>query len=166
MAKYLRSQSPNSFWTSAGPPGCWEWQGGRTANGGYGVSRYGGKFCRAHRKAWMLLNGPIPEGMLVLHRCGNAACVRPDHLYVGSNRDNMIDRANKDRQDKRTWKLSPADAAEIRLRYATGTVTQKDLGEVYGVSQHAVSSIVRGKSYRPDIPHRANRHQRHKEVTA
>jgi DNA-binding XRE family transcriptional regulator len=95
--------------------------------------------------------------MMILHRCSNPPCVRPDHLYLGTQKDNMIDRAYRTRQPKRTWKLTPADAAEIRVRYATGTISQKDLGQLYDVAQHTISSIVRGKSYRSDLPLNANR---------
>lgn len=157
MPRYIRSESPSSFWSAAGPPGCWEWQGARTANGGYGVSRLHGKFYRAHRKAWELLNGPIPEGMMILHRCNNPPCVRPDHLYLGTNTDNMIDKATKTRRRQSNWKLSPAEATEIRVRYATGTISQKELGEMYGVEQTTISTVVRGKSYRFDLPPTANR---------
>jgi hypothetical protein len=66
---------------------CWKWQGARDS-GGYGV--YRGK--RAHRVAWEMENGAIPEKKQVLHRCNNPWCVRVEHLYLGTDRDNANDR--------------------------------------------------------------------------
>jgi hypothetical protein len=160
--RYAPTTNPNEFWNAAGPPGCWEWQGARTAKG-YGVTSTKRAWSRAHRKAWILLNGPIPAGMFVLHRCNNPPCVRPDHLYLGTQSDNMIDRAAKTRPYPKNWQLSEADVADIRARYATGTIRQRDLGAEYGIKQDAVSRIVLGKSYRFDKHYQSNR--KRKEVT-
>ncbi|WP_223643966.1 HNH endonuclease [Corallococcus sp. EGB] len=76
--------------------GCWEWTLAHLR--GYGVFTANGKHLRAHRVAWELTNGPIPEGVLVCHHCDNPGCVRPDHLFLGSNADNNADRDSKGRQ--------------------------------------------------------------------
>jgi hypothetical protein len=78
------------------PSGCREWQG-PTDGRGYGTMHVGGHRVRAHRVAWTIVNGPIPEGMFVCHRCDNPKCVRDDHLFIGTQADNMRDCARKGR---------------------------------------------------------------------
>lgn len=97
----LRGKKPaprtERFWAHvAQSEGCWEWQASvfRT---GYGQFRDGGRSMRAHRVAWELVNGPIPEGLHVCHRCDNRKCVRPDHLFLGTRSDNMQDMSAKGR---------------------------------------------------------------------
>lgn len=79
------------FWSRVDKDGaCWEWAGARHPQG-YGVFSAGGRSLRAHRFAFQLANGPIPEGMFVLHSCDNPPCVNPAHLRLGSHADNMRD---------------------------------------------------------------------------
>jgi len=75
-----------------GAGACWEWEGSRFPSG-YGRL----KRMRAHRAVWEAVYGPIPAGLCVLHRCDNPPCVRPDHLRLGTQADNMRDRASKGR---------------------------------------------------------------------
>lgn len=81
---------------SAGPDACWPWTAGK-ANGGYGAIRYNGSIYRAHRIAWTIANGAIPQGMLVLHKCDNPPCCNPAHLFIGTHKDNSQDMARKGR---------------------------------------------------------------------
>lgn len=69
---------------------CWEWKAGKVR--GYGQFSYHGNNAYAHRVAWEIVNGSIPNGLLVLHKCDNKACVNPSHLYCGTHSDNMGDR--------------------------------------------------------------------------
>jgi len=94
------------FWArvvpvSDDPDGCWEWTGGRDAKTGYGKFRllYSGRqpHLWAHRVAYLLSRGVLPEGRRVLHRCDNPPCCRPDHLFVGTQRDNLRDMLAKGR---------------------------------------------------------------------
>lgn len=80
---------------------CWNWSGS-TAKG-YGQIWVGGKVLRAHRVAYEAANGPIPEGMLVRHKCDNPLCCNPAHMELGTHDDNMRDKAIRDR----AWKGGP-----------------------------------------------------------
>jgi hypothetical protein len=71
--------------------GCWEWTGSRTAPGWHGIIMFEGRRQVTHRVSWALAYGPIPKGLRVLHRCDNPPCVRPSHLYLGTQRDNALD---------------------------------------------------------------------------
>lgn len=75
-------------------PGCWEWLGNKDRTG-YGRFGRGGR--AAHRFAYRLWNGPIPDGLSVLHRCDNPGCVKPGHLWLGTQSDNLRDMASKGR---------------------------------------------------------------------
>lgn len=81
--------------------GCWEWSASRNAHG-YGQIAAPRPLKRpllAHRVSWEIHNGPIPIGLLVLHRCDNPHCVRPDHLFVGDQKLNMQDMVSKKREN-------------------------------------------------------------------
>lgn len=81
-----------------GLTGCWLWTG--AMQHGYGKVRILMKEVRAHRASWEMHKGPIPEGMNVLHRCDTPMCVNPDHLFLGSQQDNMADKKQKQRNGK------------------------------------------------------------------
>lgn len=97
-----------------------------------------------HRYIYAAAIGPIPTDTLVLHRCGNAWCINPNHLYLGDAKQNMIDRREHGRgingESNPKAKITAAQAAEIRE--AKGR--QIDIARAYGVSQAAVSKIKLG----------------------
>jgi hypothetical protein len=143
------------FWFSVlKSEGCWEWQGCRNVEGGYGVIRFG-KHLLTHRVSWELHNGQIPDGLCVLHHCDNPACVRPDHLFLGTHQENMDDKSRKGRnsppaamkgEEHENAKLRDGDIPLIRRAVAIG-FRQKDVAAAYGVAQSLVSRIATGGSW-------------------
>jgi hypothetical protein len=124
---------------------CREWQGYVTAKG-YGKSAKG----LAHRVAWESVNGPIPKGMLVCHRCDNRRCVNPEHLFLGTPADNSADMVAKGRQcrgQRRSTRLADADVAIIKWCLEAGVQGRK-LAALYSVSEMAVSDIKRGATWK------------------
>ncbi len=97
---------------------CHIWLGG-TYSDGYGRTWKDGRSRGAHCVAWEESHGPIPDGLHVLHRCDQPPCIREDHLFLGTNTDNVEDRNAKGRQAR---KLTEEQVAEIRT--ATDTVTE------------------------------------------
>jgi hypothetical protein len=137
------------LWSKVDKSGeCWTWQGSLAA--GYGQIQHNGKMKRVHRLAWELEHGEIPPGMDICHNCpggDNPLCVRPTHLWLGTQRENIADRTAKGRSSgplggrKRTDKVTRQDVIEIRKLQAQG-VTQKDLAKRYNVTPTAISLIV------------------------
>lgn len=134
--------------------GCWCWTGDKT-DGGYGrVWQHGIGNTVAHRVSFSLTRGPIPEGKILMHTCDNRACVRPDHLTVGTDKENSEDKHRKGRDrvpvGERQWqaKLTEDSVREIRKLYATGHYKQRVIGEMFGVNQTVVSCVVRRKTWK------------------
>lgn len=129
--------------------GCWEFTGCRTPLG-YGRIQHAGNSVGAHRFMWASINGPIPAGMFVCHRCDNPPCCNPDHLFLGTARDNNADRDRKGRQARQPGaangrsKLTPADVRDIRAMRIQGAL-QREIGERYGLQQSTVSAILHRK---------------------
>ena len=120
----MRKITIAEFWEriTPKPNGCWEWQGAKTKQG-YGTM-WG---TTAHRIAYSLSTGPIPEGMVVMHTCDNPSCCNPEHLRVGSQQENLADMHRKGRAgDCRNFgeshgmcKLSDAQVTDIKRLYAS-----------------------------------------------
>ena len=87
------------FWAKVDKDGdCWTWMARRQPRGGYGQFQLDGRTRSAHRVAWTLTNGPIPDGLCVLHRCDNPPCVNPEHLWLGTKAENNQDMTEKGRR--------------------------------------------------------------------
>ena len=80
--------------------GCWLWERSILVSGGYGQMNWQGRPSRAHRLSYEEYVGPIPGGMMVCHRCDTPACINPEHLFLGTNADNVADRDKKGRVAK------------------------------------------------------------------
>lgn len=135
------------------PVGCWLWIGFKDKDG-YGKFFFSNEQY-AHRVSYLIHIGEIPEGFLVCHNCpggDNPTCVNPDHLWLGTDSDNLDDMTRKGRravgEQHGRSKLSSIDMAELRDLYSTGIVTQQILADYFGISQPQVSSIVRGSEWR------------------
>lgn len=124
--------------------GCWIWLGGRQSADGYGKFSYRSRFWGySHRFAWTVSNGPIPQGAHVLHRCDNPICVRPSHLFAGTNADNVADMMAKGRQQRANGehaskaRLTGCAVRAIRARRAAGESTAL-LAAEFGIGQRQI----------------------------
>lgn len=129
---------------------CWLWTK-NTYNYGYGKLSIGrSKQVRAHRYMYEKYKGEIPQGMNVLHTCDNPRCCNPKHLFLGNQKANMSDAKEKGRIGYRTFygenhansKITMEIANKIRELYKSGNYYQRELGEIFGVSQPVVSRII------------------------
>lgn len=128
--------------------GCWEWTGRHTV-AGYGTLRLNGEVVYVHRLSAEHLGGQDVAGKHVLHRCDNPRCINPDHLFTGTQADNMHDKVAKGRQPRGSLaggsKLTAADVLEIRR--LCGTMPQTRIAERFGICQQTVSDIKRGRRW-------------------
>jgi len=144
------------FWSSVdksrGPKECWIWNG-YIGTRGYGRTTFRGKYQQAHRVAWQIDFGPIPEGKHVLHRCDNKKCVNPMHLWIGSHKDNMEDKVAKGRQsftkgeNGGNAKLSDEDVKDIRLWFTEG-VSQREIAKRKSVGPTTIFNIVHRRTWK------------------
>jgi len=134
--------------------GCWEWAGNLLPNG-YGAIQVNGRKESAHRLSYRIFIGHIPSGMYVCHHCDNKKCVKPDHLFVGSARDNAHDRAKKGRsailvgERNPAAKLTDMDRARLVAEYINGSVPLNHLAKRYGISMSRIFKLTskrRGRS--------------------
>jgi hypothetical protein len=133
------------FWSRVDKSGaCWLWTLSRH-DFGYGQVVVKRRPRGAHRVAWELMNGPIPEGMSVLHRCDNPPCCNPAHLFLGTDADNAFDKVRKGRAP---IKLTPAQVLEIRAKHAAGGTNYCALAREYGVTDPMVRLIVLRKAWK------------------
>jgi hypothetical protein len=134
--------------------GCHEWQGLRDASG-YGRLDIDNKGRMAHRVAWELTNGPIPDGMLALHRCDNPSCINPAHLFIGTQKDNMQDMLTKRRHyvGRHSAKVTEEQIAEIRRRFKPRGpgANRAKLAAEYGLSVSQIRRIALSINWNPDV---------------
>jgi hypothetical protein len=145
------------FHAKLGPEvnGCRLWRGSRDSQG-YGRLNVAGIPQLAHRVAWVIAHGPIPEGMCVLHRCDNPPCANVDCLFLGTMADNTADMVAKRRwapppvaagEENVTAILTEEKVREIRAAFARGR-SKMGLGRDFGVSPTTIYDVVTGKTWR------------------
>lgn len=149
---------------------CWIWTGAKRSNTYYGILYCGARWLgsngpdpnvkrlryravAAHRLSWQMANGAIPLGMCVCHHCDNPACVRPDHLFLGTPRENAMDRTAKGRspgapgESNRHAKLTSAAALYIRNAYASG-ISSIELAKEFGLALISIQQIINGRHWK------------------
>ena len=161
--KYTPEQRISAFWNKVNKDGsmpqycpelgqCWEWI--IVPKCEYGKFWSNGKHVYAHRFSWELVNGEIPDGLFVLHKCDNRSCVNPEHLFLGTCQDNTNDMINKGRMEHASGekagaaKLTENIVREIRIRYAKGGVTLKSLSIEYSVSLSTIHFAITRKNWK------------------
>lgn len=135
---------------------CWNWTGPSFVGIGYGRLKdpRADRSILAHRLSYELYYGPIPDGMQVCHHCDNPACVRPDHLFLGTQLDNVHDMVDKGRhrfpigEQHPVHKLSAAQVAAARRLYARGGIAQTELAALLGISPTAARNIIYRRRWR------------------
>lgn len=129
----------------ATPDDCWIWTASLRGNG-YGQFYYRGKCIPAHRAAYRMFVGPIPDDLFVCHTCDIRMCVNPDHLWVGTLQDNAADMVAKGRQVKgrrvNSAALKPPDIVRIRHELAD-VLSHGEIALIYGVDRSTISSVIR-----------------------
>lgn len=147
---HQRRMSPTNY-TIDPDTGCWVWALSRFASG-YGNTFFRGKSMQAHRAYWMKFRGDIPDGLHVLHRCDNRACVNPEHLFIGTQTDNMADMRAKGRDRyvqgvaHPAARLSECDVREIRKRRAAGELLAS-IAAAFGITKSHTGEICSRKSW-------------------
>src|SRR3990167_7322581 len=158
--RFLRLDPVDRFWTLVQKTeACWLWTGSLFQNIGYGQSQSHSKrgpfvgVSSAHRMSWIIAYGKIPKGLHVCHHCDNRQCVRPDHLFVGTAKDNMRDCVNKHRRPygerHHKAKLTEFKARYIKsLPYPQPRGNIQKLAERFNVSTGAIQDIFARRSWK------------------
>lgn len=130
--------------------GCWEWQGCKSHGYGWMANPNGSP--RAHRFSWEVHFGPIPKKRLVCHHCDNKGCVNPEHLFIGTQQDNMQDAYRKgliqspgvySGIDNKRSKLTDADVREIRRLHRDEKASCYHLARVFCVGSSTIHRVVK-----------------------
>ncbi len=139
------------------PFGCWLWTSAKYGNERYGVFRLDNRNQGAHRASWQLYNGDIPSGLCVLHKCDVGLCVNPEHLFLGTQTDNVHDMMNKGRQNfghgghhnnhaygenSGVCKLPWNSVLKIRTRYKHGEHNKAALAREFCIGESQIRRIV------------------------
>ena len=142
IEKNMNAQERFSSKINKNKNGCWEWIGQKDSHG-YGKFINNGREEKASRVSYKFHSGTIPRGMNVCHTCDNPSCVNPKHLFLGTQKDNMIDACKKGRICS---KLKEKDVREIRSK--RGDYTRRQLAKKYKVSPDTIKSIMCNRTWK------------------
>jgi len=156
----MKKSLVDRFWDKFERPeeGCWPWVA--ATKNGYGcIGREdywlsGSKTIYAHRLSWMLWNGPIPDGFCVCHSCDNTSCVNPDHLFLGSHKDNMRDMFSKNRRKSAVGehhgksKVTRRQVEFIKDLVLQHGMTQSEASRIFGLSRNQAHYMIKGKTWK------------------
>jgi len=139
------------WYTEVQPNGCWHWTRVQTGCG-YAQIGIDGKLISVHRLSYELFVGPIPDGMVVCHKCDVRHCICPDHLWIGTYQDNTDDMMKKGRcavigSNCKKSKLTDEKVIQIRKLKQSG-ISHSKIASLYGIHFTTVSDIVRGKIWK------------------
>ena len=130
---------------------CWPWKGAKFVRKGYGALRFNGKTMIASRVAYQLTFGPIPDGMFVLHKCDNPPCCNPDHLWIGTNTDNVKDMDVKGRRRTVARHGEACGASKLKLfqvmEIRSSSKSSRVLAREYGVTKSTILRIRCSKTW-------------------
>lgn len=154
LGQFVKVAPEARFWDKVlKTSSCWEWQGKRRKDG-YGVISIEGKQRRAHRFSVEMRRGPLTPDKKVLHSCDNPPCVRPSHLRVGTQKDNLLEMRKRDRNAYArrgalhpNAKFSDKEIHVIRGMFLTGLDTQEGIARKFNTTQQQISRIVRHQRY-------------------
>lgn len=131
---------------------CWNWTKAKHRQG-YGHTAYKSKYILAHRLSWIIFIGDIPENNNICHKCDNPSCINPDHLFIGTQTDNVKDcknknRAHKSHGEKHLWtKLTKSQVDEIRSEDSK-KYTRYELAEKYNISYSGIVCILKNRCWK------------------
>lgn len=127
--------------------GCWIWNGCKD-KAGYGYSSYNWKTIKAHRLSYKFFKGEIGKGMNVCHSCDNPSCVNPDHLWLGTTKQNLKDRNLKNRHTHGASHAKAVFGEHHIIVIRNSTLGVSELARNYGVSIGAISGIKKGRTWK------------------
>lgn len=164
----LRRDTIRRFWAKVqkSDEGCWLWMASKDQKG-YGVFWIGDRFLKAQRASFLINKGYVPpSNLFICHKCDNPGCVRPDHLFVGSNQDNMLDMTRKGRSragEKHPSKYKPESVPKGEQHYAAVLnedivreirwfckqgISHQNISELYGVCREAITRVANRKTWK------------------
>jgi hypothetical protein len=155
----LTEKSKALFWSKVNKGGptqphmksqCWIWEGG-IGSAGYGVFGIKRKTFKSHRVSYFLENGNMQSGSFACHKCDNPICVRAEHIFEGSPKNNTQDAAIKGRMKRGDMhhlaKLTAEKVRDMRRKYEAGGITRAEIGRMFGVGRQTACCIIRRKTW-------------------